>query len=253
MQPTLKVQALSKTFDVRAGLFKRKKFEVLKNISFCIGKGETIAVIGETGSGKSTLAKLLAGADNANAGQILLEGNVIEDNGIRDNQCRHIRMIFQDSGASLNPGLTIGDMLDDCLQYNTDFDEEERSEKINTTLSKVGLLIDHQHYYPHMFSVGQLQRVAFARALILDPKVMVLDEAVSSLDPSIRAQIVNLLLKLQRETGLTYVMITHHLSLVRHISDQVIVLDKGEVVEYGLTENVFNNPQSKITQRLLSC
>jgi len=104
-----------------------------------------------------------------------------------------------------------------------------------------------------MFSVGQLQRVAFARALILDPKVMVLDEAVSSLDPSIRAQIVNLLLKLQRETGLTYVMITHHLSLVRHISDQVIVLDKGEVVEYGLTENVFNNPQSKITQRLLSC
>ena len=95
--------------------------------------------------------------------------------------------------------------------------------------------------------------MAFARALILDPKVMVLDEAVSSLDPSIRAQIVNLLLKLQRETGLTYVMITHHLSLVRHISDQVIVLDKGEVVEYGLTENVFNNPQSKITQRLLSC
>ena len=102
MQPTLKVQALSKTFDVRAGLFKRKKFEVLKNISFCIGKGETIAVIGETGSGKSTLAKLLAGADNANAGQILLEGNVIEDNGIRDNQCRHIRMIFQDSGALRN-------------------------------------------------------------------------------------------------------------------------------------------------------
>ncbi|AQQ00717.1 MULTISPECIES: ATP-binding cassette domain-containing protein [Pseudoalteromonas] len=253
MQPVLKVQALSKTFNVRAGLFNRKKFEVLKNISFCIGKGETLAVIGETGAGKSTLAKLLAGADHADSGQILLEGNIIEDNGIRDDQCRHIRMIFQDSGASLNPGLTIGDMLDDCLLYNTEFDKALRIEKINTTLSKVGLLRDHQHYYPHMFSVGQLQRVALARALILDPKVVVLDEAVSSLDPSIRAQIVNLLLKLQRDTGLTYIMITHHLSLVRHISDHVVVLDKGEVVEYGATEVVFQNPQSKVTQRLLSC
>lgn len=253
MQPILKVQGLSKTFNIRAGLFSRKKFDVLKNISFCLGQGETIAVIGETGSGKSTLAKLLSGADSADSGKIFLEKDIIKSNEVGSNQCRHIRMIFQDPAASLNPGLTIGDMLDDCLQYNTEFNQLEREDKINTTLSKVGLLIDHQHYYPHMFSVGQLQRVALARALILDPKVMVLDEAVSSLDPSIRAQIVNLLLKLQRETGLSYVMITHHLSLVRHISDQLIVLDKGEVVEYGPTEAIFKNPQSKITQRLLSC
>ena len=246
MQPVLKVQALCKTFNIRAGLFSRKKFEVLKNISFCVGKGETIAVIGETGAGKSTLAKLLAG-------QILLESNIIEDDGVRDDQCRHIRMIFQDSAASLNPGLTIGDMLDDCLQYNTDSDQLARQEKIDATLSKVGLLIDHQHYYPHMFSVGQLQRVALARALILDPKVVVLDEALSALDPSVRAQTVNLLLKLQKETGLTYVLITHHLSLVRHISDQLVVLEKGEVVEYGRTEEVFQNPQSKVTQRLICC
>jgi cationic peptide transport system ATP-binding protein len=104
-----------------------------------------------------------------------------------------------------------------------------------------------------MFSVGQLQRVALARALILDPKVVVLDEALSSLDPSVRAQIVNLLLKLQLETGLTYILITHHLSLVRHISDQLVVLNKGEIVEYGATETIFQNPQSKVTQRLLSC
>jgi|TARA_B100001063_G_C16627626_1_gene484063 cationic peptide transport system ATP-binding protein len=253
MQPVLKVQALCKTFNIRAGLFSRKKFEVLKNISFCVGKGETIAVIGETGAGKSTLAKLLAGADSADSGQILLESNIIEDDGVRDDQCRHIRMIFQDSAASLNPGLTIGDMLDDCLQYNTDSDQLARQEKINATLSKVGLLIDHQHYYPHMFSVGQLQRVALARALILDPKVVVLDEALSALDPSVRAQTVNLLLKLQKETGLTYVLITHHLSLVRHISDQLVVLEKGEVVEYGRTEEVFQNPQSKVTQRLICC
>ena len=182
MQPVLKVQALCKTFNIRAGLFSRKKFEVLKNISFCVGKGETIAVIGETGAGKSTLAKLLAGADSADSGQILLESNIIEDDGLRDDQCRHIRMIFQDSAASLNPGLTIGDMLDDCLQYNTDSDQLARQEKIDATLSKVGLLIDHQHYYPHMFSVGQLQRVALARALILDPKVVVLDEEESGRD-----------------------------------------------------------------------
>ena len=253
MQPVLKVQALCKTFNIRAGLFSRKKFEVLKNISFCVGKGETIAVIGETGAGKSTLAKLLAGADSADSGQILLESNIIEDDGVRDDQCRHIRMIFQDSAASLNPGLTIGDMLDDCLQYNTDSDQLARQEKIDATLSKVGLLIDHQHYYPHMFSVGQLQRVALARALILDPKVVVLDEELSALDPSVRAQTVNLLLKLQKETGLTYVLITHHLSLVRHISDQLVVLEKGEVVEYGRTEEVFQNPQSKVTQRLICC
>jgi cationic peptide transport system ATP-binding protein len=253
MQPVLKVQALCKTFNIRAGLFSRKKFEVLKDISFCVGKGETIAVIGETGAGKSTLAKLLAGADSADSGQILLESNIIEDDGVRDDQCRHIRMIFQDSAASLNPGLTIGDMLDDCLQYNTDSDQLARQEKIDATLSKVGLLVDHQDYYPHMFSVGQLQRVALARALILDPKVVVLDEALSALDPSVRAQTVNLLLKLQKETGLTYVLITHHLSLVRHISDQLVVLEKGEVVEYGRTEEVFQNPQSKVTQRLICC
>lgn len=253
MQPLLKVQALSKSFNLRAGLFSRKRFEVLKNISFCLEQGETLAIIGETGSGKSTLAKLLAGADSADAGQILLDGNIIENKGVRDQQCRHIRMIFQDSEASLNPGLTIGEMLNDCLQYNTSLDKVTRAEKITATLSKVGLLNDHQYYYPHMFSGGQLQRVALARALILDPKVVVLDEALSSLDPSVRAQTVNLLLKLQQDTGLSYILITHHLSLVRHISDQLVVLDHGEIVEYGRTEDVFQKPKSKVTQKLLSC
>lgn len=253
MQPLLKVQALSKSFNLRAGLFSRKRFEVLRNISFCLNQGETLAIIGETGSGKSTLAKLLSGADSADSGQILLNGSIIEDNGVRDQQCRHIRMIFQDSEASLNPGLTIGDMLDDCLQYNSDLDKETRANKISATLHKVGLLNDHQHYYPHMFSGGQLQRVALARALILDPKVVVLDEALSSLDPSVRAQTVNLLLKLQQDTGLSYILITHHLSLVRHISDQLVVLDHGVIVENGKTETIFQQPQSKVTQRLLSC
>lgn len=143
-------------------------------------------------------------------------------------------------------------MLDDCLQYNTELTEEQRYKKIRITLSRVGLLGEHIDYYPHMFSGGQLQRVALARALILDPKVLVLDEALSSLDPSVRAQTVNLLLELQAATGLAYVLITHHLSLVRHMSDEILVLNRGKVVEYGETERVFNTPKSKTMQKLLS-
>ncbi|MFY8273243.1 ATP-binding cassette domain-containing protein [Pseudoalteromonas sp. SSDWG2] len=253
MQPLLKVQALSKEIAVRAGLLSRKKVALLHDISFCLGQGETLAVIGETGAGKSILAKVLAGADEASSGQILLESELINEGDQHQRDCRSIRLIFQDPTTSLNPALTIEEILDDCLRYNTELSEQERLEKIKQTLSKVGLLVEHRRYYPHMFSGGQLQRVALARALILDPKVLVLDEALSSLDPSVRAQTVNLLLELQRETGLSYVLITHHLSLVKHMSDQVMVLDHGEVVEYGNTQDIFNNPQSKTCQRLLTC
>ncbi|MBE0369107.1 MULTISPECIES: ATP-binding cassette domain-containing protein [Pseudoalteromonas] len=252
MQPVLKVQALSKSFRSRAGIFKRKHIQVLREISFAVGPGETLAIIGETGSGKSTLAKLLAGADHADCGQILLDGKTIEDDGVRQNQCRHIRMIFQDPTRSLNPGITIGDMLDDCLKYNTGLTSLQRNKKIKITLSRVGLLSEHYEYYPHMFSGGQLQRVALARALILDPKVVVLDEALSSLDPSVRAQTVNLLLQLQKESGLSFILITHHLSLVKHMSDQLLVLSRGKVVEYGNTASIFAQPKSKVTQRLLN-
>ncbi|KZN34868.1 peptide ABC transporter ATP-binding protein [Pseudoalteromonas luteoviolacea S2607] len=252
MQPVLKVQALNKSFKTRAGLFRRQQVQVLKGVSFAVTPGQTLAVIGETGSGKSTLAKVLAGAEEVDSGQILLNGNMIVDDGIKNRECRHIRLIFQDPTRSLNPGLTIGDMLDDCLKFNTKLTEQQRESKIELTLSRVGLLSEHYDYYPHMFSGGQLQRVALARALILDPKVVVLDEALSSLDPSVRAQIVNLLLKLQRETALSYVLITHHLSLVKHMSDKLLVLNKGEVVEYGPSEAIFNNPQSRVTQKLLA-
>jgi len=252
MQPVLKVQALNKSFKTRAGLFKRQQIQVLKSVSFAVTPGQTLAVIGETGSGKSTLAKVLAGAEDVDSGQILLNGNMIVDNGIKNRECRHIRLIFQDPTRSLNPGLTIGEMLDDCLRFNTKLTDQQRESKIELTLSRVGLLSEHYDYYPHMFSGGQLQRVALARALILDPKVVVLDEALSSLDPSVRAQIVNLLLKLQKETALSYILITHHLSLVKHMSDKLLVLDKGEVVEYGVSATIFSNPKSKVTQKLLA-
>ena len=253
MQPLLKVQALNKQIAVRSGFLRRKKVTLLKDISVCIGLGETLAVIGETGAGKSTLAKVLAGADSASSGQVLLESEVIKDGDKQFLDSRNIRLIFQDPTTSLNPALTIEEILDDCLRFNTELSAPDRLEKIKQTLAKVGLLVEHRHYYPHMFSGGQLQRVALARALILDPKVLVLDEALSSLDPSVRAQTVNLLLDLQRETGLSYVLITHHLSLVKHMSDQVLVLDHGEIVEYGDTKDIFCNPQSKTCQRLLTC
>ncbi len=253
MQPLLKVQGLNKQIAQRSGFLQRKMVYLLKDISFCIGQGETLAVIGETGAGKSTLAKVLAGADDASSGQILLESELLKDGSKQLMDSRNIRLIFQDPTTSLNPALTIEEILDDCLRFNTELSAEERLEKIKQTLSKVGLLVEHRHYYPHMFSGGQLQRVALARALILDPKVLVLDEALSSLDPSVRAQTVNLLLGLQRETGLSYVLITHHLSLVKHMSDQVMVLDHGEIVEYGNTQEIFCNPKSKTCQRLLTC
>lgn len=258
MQPLLKVQRLSKTIRVRKGLFTRQPLCILHDVSFCLAQGQTLAIIGETGSGKSSLAKLLAGTYSASGGQIILDGKVIDDGTNRKKEgrqqdCRSIRLIFQEPTSSLNPAMTIGDTLSDCLRFNTELNSEQIEQKIKTTLATVGLLADHRFYYPHMFSGGQLQRVALARGLILDPKILVLDEALSSLDPSVRAQTVNLLLKLQKESNISFVLITHHLSLVKHISDQILVLDQGNVVEYGNTQEIFASPQSKITQRLLSC
>lgn len=253
MQPVLKVQGLSKSFNVRAGLFRSREFNAVQDISFCLCHGETLAIIGETGSGKSTLGKILAGAEISSSGQIILNGDVIEDDGQRVSKTQAVRMIFQDPMKSLNPSSTIEDTLAEVLFLNTDLDKHERREKINQTLLKVGLLAEHRNYYPHMFSGGQIQRVALARAIILDPQVLVLDEALSSLDPSVRAQTVNLLLTLQQETGLCYVLITNHLSLVKHMSDTLLILDKGQTVEYGETKLLFTDAQSAIAQRLLSC
>jgi cationic peptide transport system ATP-binding protein len=253
MEPVLKVQGLHKHFKVRANLFVSKQLNALSDVSFCLAKGETLAITGETGSGKSTLGKVLAGADNANRGQILLNGCIIEDNGNRIANTKDIRMIFQDAMKSLNPSSTIAAILNEILVMNTDLDPQKRLSKINDTLLNVGLLAEHRHYYAHMFSVGQIQRVALARAIILDPKVLVLDEALSALDPSVRAQTVNLLLRLQRETGLSYVLITNHLSLVKHMSDNMLILHKGKVVEHSTTADLFANPQTKLAKRMIAC
>ncbi len=251
MQPLLKVQGIHKVYRTRRGMFGAKSLTVLNDVSFCLGLGETLAIIGETGSGKSTLAKVLAGAEHADQGQILLDGKLVENDGQRLQSCRDIRMIFQEPARSLNPGITVASCLNEVLRLNTELNATQRAEKIDKTLHMVGLLAEHKAYYPHMFSGGQLQRVALARALILDPRILVLDEALSSLDPSVRAQTVNLLLSLQERINLSYVLITQHLSLIKHMSDTTLVMDKGEIVESGRTELLFDSPSHRVTKRLI--
>lgn len=248
--PLLEIRKLYKSYQKAQGIFGHKTIQALSDISFSLYPGQTLAIVGETGSGKSTLAKLLVGIEKPDSGEILLEGQVVTITDYK--KYNHvIRYIFQDPALSLNPQQKIGQMLGDVLRYSTSLDEEQRQVKIEQTLQQLGLMEEHADYYPHMFSGGQLQRVALARALILDPKLLILDEALTALDPSLRAQIVNLLLELQKNTGLAYLLITNQLRLVRHISDSILVLHQGNMLDYGNTEQVFDNPQHDYSRRLI--
>lgn len=248
--PLLEIRQLYKSYQKAQGIFGRKTIQALSDISFTLYPGQTLAIVGETGSGKSTLAKLLVGIEKPDSGEILLEGQAVTISDYK--KYNHvIRYIFQDPARSLNPHQKVGQMLDDVLRYSTQLDEEQRQDKIHQTLQQLGLMEEHADYYPHMFSGGQLQRVALARALIMDPKLLILDEALTALDPSLRAQIVNLLLELQKSTGLSYLLITNHLRLVRHISDHMLVLHQGKALDYGQTNEVFSNPQHDYSRKLM--
>jgi len=250
MTTLLKVKQLSKSYQQRGLWLKKESFTVLAPTSFSVEAHKTLAIIGEAGSGKSTLAKILVGAEPASSGQIYLNGQLLQAGSYKQ-RCQHIRMIFQDSGTTLNPSLTILQLLDEPLKLNTPFDEKKRKALIRTTLQKVGLLGDHMNFYPHMFSGGQKQRISLARAIILQPQVIILDEALAALDPSLRSQMINLLLDLQQQMGLAYILISHNLGIIRHFSDDLMVLSQGKVVESGKTLEVMNNPQHKVTQKLL--
>lgn len=250
MSELLEVKDLGKSYRHKNYWWNRKIDTILAPISFSVEAHQTLAIIGETGSGKSTLAKLLVGAESASSGSIHLNGQVLKSDSYKQ-RCQHIRMIFQDSGTTLNPSLTILQLLDEPLKLNTSFNESKRKELIRTTLQKVGLLGDHMNFYPHMFSGGQKQRISLARAIILQPQVIILDEALASLDPSLRSQMINLLLDLQQQMGLAYILISHNLGIIRHFSDNILVLSHGEVVESGKTRDVMSEPQHKVTQKLL--
>ncbi|HBQ80507.1 MAG TPA: peptide ABC transporter ATP-binding protein SapF, partial [Erwinia persicina] len=208
-------------------------------------------IIGENGSGKSTLARMLSGMIAPSAGEIVIDDHPLEygDYGYRS---QRIRMIFQDPSTSLNPRQRISQILDFPLRLNTELNTEEREKRIIATLRQVGLLRDHASYYPHMLAPGQKQRIGLARALILQPKVIVADEALAALDMSMRSQLINLMLELQAKHGISYIYVTQHLGMMKHISDKVLVMHQGEVVERGSTADVLACPLHDLTRRLIS-
>ncbi|QMV03559.1 dipeptide ABC transporter ATP-binding protein [Devosia sp. D6-9] len=250
----LETRHVTRDYHVSGGLFRKEKIiRAVKDANFKLEKGKTLAIVGESGSGKSTLARILTLIDPATSGELLIEGQAVDiSKGLSKEMRRKVQIIFQNPYGSLNPRQKIGDVLAEPLLINTSMPAAERREKAMQMLLKVGLGPEHFNRYPHMFSGGQRQRIAIARALMLNPKLLVLDEPVSALDLSVQAQILNLLADLQDEFGLTYVFISHDLSVVRYIADEVMVMYLGEVVEYGTRDAVFDNPQHSYTKTLFA-
>lgn len=228
--------------------------KALNGVSFQLSRGETLAVVGESGCGKSTLARVLTLVEAATSGTVLLDKEEIaigKKGPTKEHRCK-VQMVFQNPYGSLNPRKTIASTLDEPLLLNTPMSKEERRARVLEMLKKVGLRPEHADRYPHMFSGGQRQRIAVARALMLEPKVIVLDEPVSALDLSVQAQVLNMLADLQDEFNLAYVFISHDLSVVEHIADKIMVMYFGQPVEYGSSEAIFSNPQHPYTQALFS-
>jgi dipeptide transport system ATP-binding protein len=251
----LKVRDLYRTYDIKGGMFKKaSQLTAVKGVSLDVKRGSTLAVVGESGCGKSTLARMLTMIDAQTSGSIEIDGLPIDisKTGISKEMRQKVQTVFQNPYGSLNPRQKIGHVLEEPLLLNTDMSAAERMDLALQMLEKVGLQPEHYGRYPHMFSGGQRQRIAIARAIMMKPKLLVLDEPVSALDLSVQAQILNLLADLQDEMGLTYVFISHDLSVVRYIADKVMVMYFGEVVEYGTREEVFENPQHNYTKTLFA-
>jgi dipeptide transport system ATP-binding protein len=226
----------------------------VKGVSFAAEKGKTLAIVGESGCGKSTLARIITLIDAPTSGELFLDGQKVDiaHNAMTPELRRKVQIVFQNPYGSLNPRQKIGSVLGEPLLINTDKSAAERRDLAMQMLVKVGLGHEHYDRYPHMFSGGQRQRIAIARALMLNPSLLVLDEPVSALDLSVQAQVLNLLSDLQDEFQLTYVFISHDLSVVRYIADHVMVMYFGEAVEYGTRETVFANPQHAYTKVLFA-
>ena len=242
-------------YHVPGGLFsKARVVHAVKGVSFTVEKGKTLAIVGESGCGKSTLARIITMIDAATAGDLLIEGQKVDiaRDGVTPELRRKVQIVFQNPYGSLNPRQKIGDVLGEPLLINTNVSADERRERAMQMLLKVGLGPEHFNRYPHMFSGGQRQRIAIARALMLNPSLLVLDEPVSALDLSVQAQVLNLLADLQDEFQLTYVFISHDLSVVRYIADDVMVMYFGEAVEYGPRDEVFSNPKHSYTKTLFA-
>jgi len=246
---------LTQDYVVSGGMFTgTKTVRAVKGVDFTVEKGKTLAIVGESGSGKSTLSRIIALIDAPSSGELRIEGEVVDiaRQRLTPDMRSKVQMVFQNPYGSLNPRQKVGDVLMEPLLINTALRAAERRDRAEAMLAKVGLAPEHFNRYPHMFSGGQRQRIAIARALMLNPALLVLDEPVSALDLSVQAQVLNLLSELQDEFDLTYVFVSHDLSVVRYIADDVLVLSKGVAVEQGPREAMFANPQHPYTQQLFA-
>jgi dipeptide transport system ATP-binding protein len=254
-EKVLEARNIVRDYHVGGGLFsKSKTVHAVKGVSFSVEKGKTLAIVGESGCGKSTLARIITLIDAPTEGELFIEGKKVDlaKDGLTPEMRRKVQIVFQNPYGSLNPRQKIGDVLGEPLLINTSKSAAERRDLAMNMLLKVGLEAKHFNRYPHMFSGGQRQRIAIARALMLNPSLLVLDEPVSALDLSVQAQVLNLLADLQDEFQLTYVFISHDLSVVRYIADDVLVMYYGEAVEYGSRDAVFSNPQHSYTKTLFA-
>jgi ABC-type oligopeptide transport system ATPase subunit len=266
MPPILDVKNLNVRFPVFGGVLLRQKSAVhaVKDVSFTLAQGETLGLVGESGSGKTTVGRAIINILRAMSYQVEISGEVLYHSKTdtvdlaplsrRDMRPYRadIQMIFQDPYSSLNPRLSVEQILEEPLRIHTAQTPAERKARVVWLMDKVGLSREYIHRYPHEFSGGQRQRIGIARALATNPRIVIADEPVSALDVSIQAQVVNLMQDLQQEFGLSYIFIAHDLSVVRHISSRIAVMNKGEIVEIGDAEHIYQRPQHPYTQELLA-
>lgn len=239
----VELRHLKKHYPVNKGLFSHRKKGVVKavdDVDLCIYKGETLGLIGESGCGKSTLSRVLLGLTEATEGEILFHGETVDARNMKQFR-RQAQMIFQDPYSSLDPRMSVGRIIEEPLRIHTSLGRTEKSERVNSLLEKVSLPSDSWKKYPHEFSGGQRQRIGIARALALDPEFIICDEPVSALDVSVQAQILNLFKQMQKDFQLTYLFISHDMSVVRHMSDRIAVMYLGKVVELAEKKTLFED------------
>ena len=252
----LEAKGLYKTYTQTSGFFVKKQriIKALNNVSLSIKKGETLAIVGESGSGKSTLARCLLQLLSLDQGALFFKGKNLTalDEKDKKHLKRHIQMVFQDPYASLNPRMKIAEILEEGLLIHDLGDKFSRDKKMRDMIKKVGLEVSDLNKYPHQFSGGQRQRIGIARALIVEPELVICDEPVSALDVSIQAQILLLLKDLQKELGLSYLFISHDLRVVRHMADRIAVMHQGKIVEQGSIKGIYEKPKAHYTRELLN-
>ncbi len=252
----LEAKNLYKTYTQTSGFFVRRQrtIKALNNVSLSIKRGETLAIVGESGSGKSTLARCLLQLLSLDQGELFFKGKNLKTLKMEDKKDlkRHIQMVFQDPYASLNPRMKIGEILEEGLLIHGLGEKASRNKKIRDMIKKVGLEVADVNKYPHQFSGGQRQRIGIARALIVDPELVICDEPVSALDVSIQAQILLLLKELQKELGLSYLFISHDLRVMRHMADNIVVMHQGKIVEQGSVKSIYAKPKANYTRELLN-